>query len=311
MARSLRIEYSGAFYHVTSRGNERKTIFSDAWDLEKFLSFLESAVERHGALVHAYSLMGNHYHLLLETPNANLSRIMRDINSSYSTYFNIKWKRSGHLFQGRYKAILVESDAYAAELSRYIHLNPVRAKMCEAPEEYPWMSYKFYTEGNEPSWLTTGFILGYFGLSTAQARLNYRHYIHDMLGRDYANPLDQTVASTILGRNDFVREIREKLLSDKKKDRDLPSLNELAEKPQLEKILHICRESFAENLRQGRRAGIYLCHRFSGAKLKEIGTIFRLSESGVTQASRRFEDEMAEDHSLREKILEVRKSLHL
>ena len=161
MARSLRIEYSGAFYHVTSRGNERKTIFSDAWDLEKFLSFLESAVERHGALVHAYSLMGNHYHLLLETPNANLSRIMRDINSSYSTYFNVKWKRTGHLFQGRYKAILVESDAYAAELSRYIHLNPVRAKMCEAPEEYPWMSYKFYTEGNEPSWLTTGFILGY------------------------------------------------------------------------------------------------------------------------------------------------------
>jgi REP element-mobilizing transposase RayT len=136
MARPLRIEYAGAFYHITSRGNERKEIFKDEQDFVKFLTYLESSVQRYKAVIHVYCLMSNHYHLLLETPLGNLSQIMRHINGAYTTHFNAKRQRAGHLFQGRYKAILVEADEYAGELSRYIHLNPVRAGVVRRPEEY-------------------------------------------------------------------------------------------------------------------------------------------------------------------------------
>ena len=136
MARPLRIEYPGALYHVTSRGNEQKDVFKSQRDREKFLSYVESAVVRYGAVVHIWCLMSNHYHLLLETPSGNLSQIMRHINGAYTTYFNVKRKRAGHLFQGRYKAILVEVDAYALELLRYVHLNPVRAGMVAKPEDH-------------------------------------------------------------------------------------------------------------------------------------------------------------------------------
>ena len=131
MARPLRIEYPGAFYHITARGNEKKPIFLTDEDRKKFLSLLESAVERYKAMVHCYVLVDNHYHLLLETPQANLSAVVHYINGSYTSYFNNKHDRCGHLFQGRYKAILVDKDTYAVELSRYIHLNPVRAGLGE------------------------------------------------------------------------------------------------------------------------------------------------------------------------------------
>ena len=133
MARPLRILYPGAFYHITSRGNEQKALFKSNKDREKFIEYLESATERYDAVIHAYCLMDNHYHILLETPSGNLSKIMAHINGAYTNYFNAKRERSGHLFQGRYKAILVEADEYAKELSRYIHLNPVRANIVEHP----------------------------------------------------------------------------------------------------------------------------------------------------------------------------------
>jgi putative transposase len=144
MARPLRITYPDAFYHITSRGNEQKPVFKSRKDRIKFLEYLESATERYNAVIHAYCLMDNHYHLLLETPSGNLSRIMAHINGAYTAYFNRKRDRAGHLFQGRYKAIVVEADEYAKELSRYIHLNPVRAKIVELPEGYEWSSYIYY-----------------------------------------------------------------------------------------------------------------------------------------------------------------------
>ena len=164
MARPLRIQYPGAVYHITSRGNERKDVFKSKRDREKFLSYLKTATERYGAKIHVYCLMGNHYHLLLETPEGNLSQIMRHINGAYTTYFNTKRNRSGHLFQERIKAILVEADEYATHLSRYIHLNPERAGMVGNPVDYPWTSYRHYI-GREkpPEWLVTDFVLGFFG----------------------------------------------------------------------------------------------------------------------------------------------------
>ncbi len=123
MARSLRIEYEDAVYHVTSRGNERKKIFFTKHDYKKFLDYMKKAKKKYGVMVHCYVLMSNHYHVVIETPKANLSKVMQYINGSYTTYINTKKKRSGHLFQGRYKAIVVDRDNYLLELSRYVHLD--------------------------------------------------------------------------------------------------------------------------------------------------------------------------------------------
>ncbi len=248
---------------------------------------------------------------MIETPEGNLSRIMKHINNSYTNYFNIKRKRSGHLLQGRYKAILVEADTYAAELSRYIHLNPVRAKMVEAPEDYQWSSYRCYTDGTGPSWLTTGFILGYFGRGELKRRKNYRSYVLEMAGKEFPSPLAGSIASTILGSESFVHDIQEKYLEGKLSDRDLPALRMLSGRPDIQKIKDAAEEAFPGNGRLARAAGIYLCHRFSGAKLKRTGDLYGISESGVTQAGRRFVEAMKKDVSLSRKIADIRGKLKI
>jgi REP element-mobilizing transposase RayT len=238
MARPLRIEYPGAFYHVTSRGNEQKAVFKSQKDREKFLAYLESAVTRYGAVIHVYCLMSNHYHLLLETPEGNLSQIMRHVNGAYTTYFNVKRKRAGHLFQGRYKAILVEADEYAAELSRYIHLNPVRAGMTPRPEEYPWSSYRGYIGLNKaPDWLKADFILGYCGGNSSEARNRYRKFTEDLLESDYDSPLNGVIASTILGRPEFVNEVSERNLGGTGDERNVPAVKELVLRPSVNEII--------------------------------------------------------------------------
>jgi len=302
LARQLRIEYPGALYHVTSRGNEKKDIFRSIKDRDKFLSYLSSAWERHGAVFHAYCLMSNHFHLMVETPLGNLSWIMKHINGSYTTYFNVKHKRAGHLFQGRYKAILVQADTYAAELSRYIHLNPVRAKMVSTPEEYRWSSCSRYLEGTAPSWLSTSLVLGYFGTEDEDRRRNYRDYLYDAIGKESRDPLSDSVASTILGSDDFVRDIREKYLDGKENDRELPALRDLSRGPGVAEIKALSEEAFPENERLARMAGIYLCWRYSGAKLKEIGALYGISESGVNRACSRFEKMMERNEDLRERL---------
>jgi REP element-mobilizing transposase RayT len=309
LARPLRIEYPGALYHVTSRGNEKKDIFRNKKDREKFLSYLSSAWERHGAVFHAYCLMSNHFHLMVETPLGNLSRIMKHINGSYTTYFNVRHNRVGHLFQGRYKALLVQADTYAAELSRYIHLNPVRAKMVPSPEEYQWSSCRQYLEGTEPSWLSTRLVLGYFGTEDEDRRRNYRDYLFEAIGKESRDPLADSVASTILGTDDFVRDIREKYLEGKKSDRDLPALKDLSRGPGIAEIKVVSEEAFPENKRLARMAGIYLCWRYSGAKLKEIGELYGISESGVNRACGRFENMIDRDKDLREGLRRLAENL--
>lgn len=300
MARPLRIEYPGAFYHVTSRGNEQKDIFKSKSDREKFISYLESASVRYGAVIHAYCMMGNHFHLLIETPRGNLSQIMKHINSSYTMYFNVKRKRAGHLLQGRYKAILIDGDAYAIELSRYIHLNPVRAGIVGVPEDYLWMSYRYYTGENVPDWLTTDFILSYLGDNPVTAKKRYKHFVHDLIKKEYQSPLLETVASTILGSPEFISAIQDQHLDRKKAHRDLPALRELTGKISLIEIVKAAKKYFPDKERLAKKLGIYICHRYSGAKLKEIGGLFQLTESGVTRSSKRFEESMRVDKMLKE-----------
>ncbi len=296
MARPLRIEYIGAFYHVTSRGNEQKAIFRSRKDREQFLSYLESAVVRYGAEIHAYCLMDNHYHLLVETPAGNLSQIMRHINGAYTTYFNVKRKRSGHLFQGRYKAILVEADKYATELSRYIHLNPVRAGIVAKPEEYEWSSYRQLIGMAEARiWLTTKFILGYFRGS--RAREDYRKFVYDAISREDDSPLKNVIASTILGSPDFVREKSQQHLGDKQTDRNMPAVRVL-NRPRIDEIIAAV-ESVVKDEALAKKFSLFFCHRYSGARLREIGERFNLSDAAVAQASRRIKVACENDKTLR------------
>ena len=299
MGRPLRIEFPGAHYHVTTRGNERKEVFKSRRDREKFLYYLESAVMRYGAVIHAYCLLNNHYHLLMETPSGNLSQIMQHINGAYTNYFNTKRKRSGHLFQGRFKAILIEADEYVTELSRYIHLNPVRAGMVKRPEEYPWSSYRDYAgERSTPEWLKTGLVLGYFGNKGSDARGNYRKFVEDLLDKEYDSPLNAVVAATMLGCAEFIQEIAERHIEGKQMDRDLPALRSFTNRPSMDTITQVVKSFVGAQARLAEKTCIYLSHKYSGAKLKEIGERFGIGQSAVTQASRRFAKQVDNDRAL-------------
>lgn len=310
MGRPLRIEYPGAHYHVTSRGNERKDVFKSQKDREQFLSYLESAVNRYEAVIHAYCLMSNHYHLLLETPSGNLSKIMQHINGAYTNYFNMKRKRSGHLFQGRYKAIVIEADEYVLQLSRYIHLNPVRVNLVAKPEEYRWSSYPEYIGARKrPEWLETSFILDYFGKGEDRFR-KYRGFVEELLGSEYESPFSGVVASTILGSESFVSELTEKHIDGKQNDRELPAARKLISKPSLQAILEAAKEISSSD-RIAKNASIYLCHKYSGVGLKEIGEKFGTKESAVSQTSRRFAQVLERDKELAKQIEKVRKTLKI
>ena len=312
MARPLRVTYPGAFYHVTSRGNERKDVFKDRRDRVKFLEYFDSATQRYDAVIHAFCLMSNHYHLLIETPSGNLPQIMQHINGAYTTYFNVKHNRSGHLFQGRYKAILVEIDAYANELSRYIHLNPVRAEMVKTPEEYAWSSYQFFI-GREkpPEWLNRDFILGYFGNKISAAQKEYRKFVSAKVKKEYGSPLDEVVGSTLLGSPDFIAFIKDKFLSDKKIDKNLPALKKLVKKASIQEIFDEVESVLGNQPALARSVKMFLCQQYTGEKLNDIGAYFGIGESGVSQASRRIREKIGKDKSLKRKIAKIEKKLNL
>jgi REP element-mobilizing transposase RayT len=312
MARPLRIEYPGAFYHITSRGNERRVVFKSERDRGKFLSYLGSATERYAAIVHVYCLMDNHYHLLLETPAGNLSQIMHHINGAYTTYYNTKRERSGHLFQGRYKAILIEADEYAKELSRYIHLNPVRAGMCAHPEEYPWSSCRYYgVERKAPDWLQRGFILDYFGKDFSVSMKRYRDFVQAAMGESYDNPLAELEHSVILGSGPFVAEIRDRYLKHTAHDRDLPALRTLLKKPSLDQIEHAVDAVLLCEPKLARQVKLHLCQRYSGMTLTEIGLRFGVGPSGVSQASQRIALKRSKDQKLSKIVKRIEKNVFL
>jgi len=312
MARPLRIEYPGAYYHITSRGNERKDVFKNYRDREKFLGYLETAGKRYGAVIHVYCLMTNHYHLLLETPRGNLSQIMRHVNGAYTIYFNKKRERAGHLFQGRYRAILINADEYAQELSRYIHLNPVRAGMVSRPEDHAWSSYCVYIgQEKKPDWLAVDFVLNYFGKNRSVARSRYREFVTSLIGKSYESPIEKVVASTILGNEDFVERIRKKYLPERKDVRNVPALSMLSEQLSLEDIMKHTQTLFQNEPRLSRKVALYISHRYSGRKLKDIGSYFDMGESAVSQASSRFASLIKKDQQLRKRIEQVNRELNL
>lgn len=295
-----------------SRGNEQKEIFKSHRDREKFLEYLASANERYGAVIQAYCLMSNHYHLLLKTPEGNLPEIMRHINGAYTTYFNVKRKRSGHLFQGRYKAILVEADSYAAELSRYIHLNPIRVGLAEKPEDYPWSSYRSYIGQSTPAeWLKTEFILSYFGQPGPQAGIRCRQFVEELQGRGYDSPLRKAIGTAVLGSADFVEKITADHLEHREHEKDVPALRQLLSKPSPEQIIKVVEKEFGTNKKLARQGGMYLCHRCSGKGNREISELFGVGPSAVAEASRRLQERIEGDAKLAKAIQEIKGKLKI
>lgn len=210
MARPLRLEFDGALYHVTARGDRGEDIYDDNEDREAFLTLLASVAERFNWLIHAYCLMGNHYHLLIETPNGNLAQGMRQLNGVYTQHSNRRHQRAGHLFQGRYKAILVQKDSYLLEVARYIVLNPVRAGMVRSAGDWPWSSYRATAgRGGTPVWLTVEWLLSAFGARIREAQLAYRRFVS--AGRGHPAPWEAVAHQAFLGDEAFIDAMRQRI----------------------------------------------------------------------------------------------------
>lgn len=223
MSRPLRIQYPGAWYHIMNRGLGRTAIFSDAEDRKLFFKTLEEAIKLWKIRVHAYSLMDNHYHLLIETPLGNLSRAMRAINGVYTQRFNRRHKQDGPLMRGRFKSILVDRDSYLLELIRYIHLNGVRAFQYRSPKEDPYTSHRAYLQFHPfSSWLTTEVVLSQFHSNPTQARKRFDQFVSEGVSEELRKTLASKKWPAILGSKAFIGRIRDKHLSGKKRFIEIP-----------------------------------------------------------------------------------------
>ncbi len=276
MARPLRIEYPGALYHVTSRGNAKNKIFSDDQDRERFLETLGDVVNRYNWLCYAYCLMDNHYHLMIETPDANLSIGMRQLNGVYTQQNNRSHGTVGHLFQGRFKAILVQKENYLMELCRYVVLNPVRAKMVEEPAAWRWSSYSA-TAGisRNPGFLKTDGLLGLFSNKTKMAQKRYRAFVR--AGMDQKSLWDKVRGQVLLGEEKFV-EKHKGLIDEKGKIREIPRLQRYVGRPSLKKIFR------GQESKRKRNQNIFLACMTYGYKLKEIADELKIHYTTVSKA---------------------------
>lgn len=277
MARPLRLEFAGALYHVTARGDRREDIYLDDEDRAAWLEIVGDVCARFNWLVHAYCQMTNHYHLLVETVDGNLSKGMRQLNGVYTQRFNRRHGMVGHLFQGRYKAILVQKDTYLMELTRYVVLNPLRARMVERLEDWPWSSYRpIIGEANVPDWLDADWLLSQFGRERKRAIESYRRFV--MEGKGLPSPLDQTRHQLLLGDDAFVERHRQD-----KKPEELREISK-AHRRSIALPLDDYRRLYPE--RNEALARAYL----SGAyTMSEIGAHFGVHYMTVSRAVRQFE----------------------
>ena len=298
MARPLRIEYPGAYYHVTSRGNERKAIFRGDADREKFLELLGRAVEEFYLRVHGYVLMSNHYHLLIETPKSGLNRALRYLNGVYTQTFNRRHRRVGHLFQGRYKAILVDKDSYLLELSRYIHLNPWRLKKSEDPFKYRWSSLNAYVGAVAiPRWLTGAEVLSEFG---SRGKRGYREFIVDGMTTGIKTPWEEVRGQVVMGSEQFVEKVADRHVRDRgakwgeeSRVGEIVGVKVGAVIREVERYYGIKSEelrSRGHGYTEPRYVASYLLRRYCLMGLREIGERVGLHYSAVGNAIRQLRD---------------------
>ncbi len=237
MSRPLRIEFSGGVYHVTNRGNRRSSIYLGDSDNHMFLEILGDVVDRFGWYCHAYCLMSNHYHLLIETPKGDLSRGMRQLNGVYTQRFNRIRRKVGHVFQGRYKAVVVQKDEHLLELTRYIVLNPVRANMVNSAHQWKWSSYRATVGQSDcPDWLTTDWVLAQFGSRRKAAIAAYKQFVRAGLDESEEAVWSDLAGGLIFGDEGFVQKIMSKIDPEDEKLREVSRSQRLAHRPPLDRI---------------------------------------------------------------------------
>lgn len=276
MARPLRIEYAGALYHITSRGNARQRIFLSDEDFRMFLKTLNLVVKRYRWKCYAYCLMSNHYHLLIETPAPNLSLGMRQLNGVYTQSFNRKLKRAGHLFQGRFKAYVVEKQNYLMALSAYIVLNPLRAKLVKKLSDWQWSSYRSAI-GKEPAppWLDASYLVEQFGSSQKEAKYRYQLFVAEQSVQK--SPWDDVTGQIFIGEQTFIEDMSVKA-ADKHNQIEIPQQQRYAGRPELTKLFAGAKTTAERNLK------IIEAHIKYGYKQVEIARYLNLHYVTVSRA---------------------------
>lgn len=329
MARPLRIQFENAYYHVTSRGNARQEIFLNDSDRSAFVDLLERSGDIYQTEILAYVLMSNHFHLLVKTPLANLQEFMRHFNISYTSYYNWKHDRTGHLYQGRYKSFLVDPDNYLREISRYIHLNPMRVRLRSGMtldekrkylRNYHWSSYGGYiSQAGKRGFLQVEEVLAYFGGDTAKGRKKYEDFVMEGLSGKIANPLEKGIGHGIVGANQFIEKIRGQYIRSAVESRELPAVKKILAQVEPERIIRLIGEVFKvkreELLKKGykgvaRGVVMEMLYRYGGMKQKEIGELMGIDYSAVSVMRKRLWALQDKDQKLTARIERMKKQLH-
>jgi len=308
MARQLRIEYPGAFYHVTSRGNQKQPTFLSDEDRHYFLKCLGDAYDKFASFIHVYCLMENHYHLLIETPGGDLSKVMHSINTTYSLYFNKKHDRSGHLFQGRFKAILIQAEEYAREVGPYVHLNPVIAGLVDSPEKYAWSNFREYLGTMAPRpWTSTSLILSAFGATPSKARLAYFEHTIWRLKQKLPDPFKAAEPLGVLGTPEFVERLGKSFPAARSGTnmRDLPQLRKIKPRPKMADVMATAEIYFGPKNKNTRKAAIFITHKNTDYSLREIGQFFGIGISGITDVCRRTRRELLSNEMLARTVQDI------
>jgi len=322
MARPLRIQYPGAHYHVTCRGNERKEIFLDARDHKLFLEKLSLSLDIYNVSLLAYICMPNHFHLLVNTPEGNLSEFMRHFNISYTAAFNRRHRRVGHLYQGRYKAYLIDADNYLLEVSRYIHLNPVRIKVfSKKSAREKWdalLKYEassllgYFSGGKREEFINYKTVLEYMGGDTRKGRQAYRRFVKGGIEEEIASPLELGQGHGIVGEADFIEWIKEKFLSKEAPQREQPALKVLRKEfePEelIERFTHLVGKSREGICQRGKKSIerallMELLYRFCRITQPEIGRLVGgIDYSAVSQARNRLQKRLEREPELKKRF---------
>ena len=275
MARPLRIEFAGALYHITSRGDKKAAIYLDDGDRVQFLDTLKQVCTRFNWVLHAYCLMDNHYHLLVETPESNLSLGMRQLNGVYTQWFNRTHDRVGHVFQGRFKGIIVQKESYLLELARYIVLNPVRARMVRSAKDWPWSSYRA-TIGTAvlQGGLCTDWLLAAFAKRKPTAIERYKVFVAE--GKRQPSPWEELTNQVFLGSEKFITDVRKHIPDDK----DLSEIPTSQKRPLAKPLTY-----FSDHIHD-RDEAIVAAFETGVYSMKQIGEHFGLHYSRISRIVR-------------------------